>query len=104
MVYTCNYAVSFDDPLGRVRLRTADVQAYGAASFLGQCGTTPAPETRRCRTAVVHVTCAAPVPLDKGKTQLDVPAEVADVFAKVLWQAGGEPHRERRQSVRAWRA
>ena len=67
VVYACNYAVSFDDPLGRVRLRTADVQAYGAASFLGQCDATPGAGNEHCRTAVVHVTCAAPVPTRQGQ-------------------------------------
>ena len=103
-VYACNYAVSFGDPLGRVALRTTDVHVYGAASFLSDCDATPGYSNDHRRAAVVHVTCAAPVFTDKGKTQLDVPAEVADTFAKVLWQAGKELHREKRQADRADRA
>jgi hypothetical protein len=103
-VWACNYAVSFGDPLGRIPLRTADVHAHGAGSFLDACDALPGHANSHCRAAVVHVTCAAPVFTDKGKTQLDVPAEVADVFAKVLWQAGKELHRDKRQADRADRA
>ena len=99
--YACNYAASFDDPLGGVRLRTADVSGYGATGFLEQCDALPRRANDRGRAAAVHVTCAAPVFTDKGKTRLNVPPEVADAFAKVLWQAGKDLYREKRQADRA---
>ena len=103
VVYATNYAVTFDDPLSHVRLTTADVFAYGAGSFLSRCDAIPDHTNNQRRAVAVHVTCAAPVHRDKGKTQIDVPPEVAGAFAKVLWQAGKELHRERRQFDRAWR-
>jgi hypothetical protein len=52
---------------------------------------------------VVHVTCAAPVFTDKGKTRLEVPQEAADEFARILWQAGKDLYREQQSAQRASR-
>jgi hypothetical protein len=104
IVWATNYAVSFGDPLGGTSLNTTEVSAYGAESFLSFCDAAPSYSNDHLCAAVVHVTCAAPVPLDKGKTRLDVPAAVAEVFARVLWQAGKDLYREKRQADRADRA
>jgi Histidine kinase-, DNA gyrase B-, and HSP90-like ATPase len=101
--YACNYAVSFGDPLADATLRTAEVYTYGAGSFLSRCDAIPESANDYLRAAIVHVTCAAPVFTDKGKVKLVVPAEVADVFARVLWQAGKDLHREDRAADRAAR-
>lgn len=102
--FACNYAVSFGDPLAEARLTTAEVSAFGARSFLTRCDAAPDYTNDRCRAAVVHVTCAAPVFTDKGKSGLVVPREVEDAFARVLWQAGKDLHREDRAADRAARA
>ena len=104
VVFATNYAVAFGDPLGSTSLRTAEVYAFGAESFLTACDAAPGHSNDHRRAAVVHVTCAAPVFTDKGKTRLDVPAPVADTFARVLWQAGKALHREKRQADRAGQA
>jgi hypothetical protein len=103
-VWGTNYAVSFGDPLGGTSLSTPEVAAYGAGSFLSNCDAVPSWSNEHLRAAVIHVTCAAPVFTDKGKTRLDVPAEVAQVFAQVLWLAGKDLYREKRQADRADRA
>jgi Histidine kinase-, DNA gyrase B-, and HSP90-like ATPase len=102
--YACNYAVSFGDPLAGTTLRTADVFAFGAKSFLAQCDALPDYPNDHRRAAVVHVTCAAPVFTDKGKSGLVVPDEVASVFARVLFQAAKELRREDQAADRAVRA
>jgi hypothetical protein len=101
VVYATNYGVSFDDPLGGTDLITPDIFASGTRSFLVRCDAIPGWDNDRRRAAVVHVTCAAPPVLDKGKVRLVVPGEVAEVFAKVLWLAGKELHRDARSAERA---
>jgi hypothetical protein len=104
MVWAANYAISFGDPLGSTRLSTAEVAAYGAESFLSYCDAMPNMSNDHRRAAVIHVTCAAPVFTDKGKTRLDVPDAVAEAFARILWQGGKDLYREKRQADRADRA
>jgi hypothetical protein len=104
MFFACNYAVSFGDPLAGARLTTAEVSAFGARSFLTRCDAAPDYTNDRCRTAVVHITCAAPVFTDKGKSGLVVPREVEDAFARILWQAGKDLYREDRAADRVGRA
>ena len=103
MFFACNYAVSFGDPLAGARLTTAEVSAFRARSFLARCDAAPDYTNDHCRAAVVHITCAAPVFTDKGKSGLVVPREVEDAFARVLWQAGKDLHREDRAADRAAR-
>jgi hypothetical protein len=103
VVYGCNYGVSFADPLGGIPLRSAEVSAWGAGSFLARCDAEPGHPNDSRRAAVVHVTCAAPVFTDKGKTRLEVPPEAADEFARVLWQAGKDLYREQQSAERASR-
>jgi histidine kinase/DNA gyrase B/HSP90-like ATPase/DNA topoisomerase 6 subunit A-like protein len=94
VIFATNYGVTFGDPLGSTGLETSEIWAEGAQSFLSQLDAVPDASNGRWRAAVVHVTCAAPVFLDKGKVSLDVPDEAAAVFAKVLWNAGRELYRE----------
>ena len=103
VTYACNYAPSFGDPLGGTFLRTADVFAHGAGSFLARCDAEPGYPNDHRRAAVVHVTCAAPVFTDKGKTRIEVPGEVADAFARTMWQAAKDLYREARRAERAAR-
>jgi hypothetical protein len=103
-LFACNYAVSFGDPLADSALKTAEVYAYGASSFLSRCDAIPDSPNDHLRAAIVHITCGAPVFTDKGKVKLVVPREVADAFARVLWQAGKELWRADRAADRAARA
>jgi hypothetical protein len=92
--FAVNYAPAFGDPLAEVWLETSQVWARGAESFLTQCDAVPDESNGRYRAAVVHVTCASPRFLDKGKTHLVVPPEVGQIFAAALWGAARELHRE----------
>jgi len=103
-VFACNYAASFGDPLAGTVLKTAEVYSYGASSFLSRCDAIPDSPNDHLRAAIVHITCAAPVFTDKGKVKLVVPPEVADAFARVLWQAGKDLWREDRAAGRAARS
>jgi hypothetical protein len=80
------------------------VYAYGASSFLSRCDAIPDSPNDHLRAAIVHITCGAPVFTDKGKVKLVVPRDVADAFARVLWQAGKDLWREDRAADRAVRA
>jgi hypothetical protein len=101
VIFATNYGVTFGDPLGGTELESAEVWAEGVRSFLAECDAAPDASNGHYRAAVVHVTCAAPTFLDKGKVKLDVPAEVAEVFAKALWAAGRELYREAQAESRA---
>lgn len=101
VIFATNYGVTFGDPLGGTNLMTSEISARGAYSLLAQCDATPMGANNCYRAAVVHVTCAAPVFLDKGKVALSVPSEVADVFARTLWLAGRELYREAEAAERA---
>ena len=101
VIYATNYAVSFGDPLGDTDLRTADIYARGARSFLAGCDAVPGYDNDQRRAAVVHVTCAAPPVLDKGKVRLVVPEDVAATFAGVLWSAAKELYRDAKSAERA---
>jgi DNA topoisomerase VI subunit B len=84
VVFATNYSAAFSDPLARARLATADTSVTGAESFLYRTDAHPSTADDGRRAAIIHVICAAPHFLDRGKTQLDVPAEVATECAAAL--------------------
>ena len=102
VIFASNYGVTFGDPLGATDLETSEIWATGARSFLSQLDAVPDGSNGHYRAAVVHVTCAAPAFLDKGKVSLDVPDEVAEVFARALWLAGRELYQEAEAGRRDW--
>ncbi|GJF09567.1 hypothetical protein NGTWS0302_24110 [Mycolicibacterium cyprinidarum] len=90
--FGCNHSPAFGDPLGRTRLSAADIYVTGAASFLSQSGV-----DQDHRAAVVHVICAAPQFVDKGKVALVAPVTVADAAARTLESATKVIRREDEQ-------
>ena len=100
----CNHGPAFGDPLGRTFLSASGVSAWGAASFLAAAGFEPLDH----HAAVVHVICAAPQFVDKGKVTLAVPLAVAEAAAKALAAATltlrREAEQRRKDAVRADRA
>ncbi len=103
MWFGCNHSPAFGDPLGRTRLSAGDIYVTGAASFLSQAGV-----DHHQRAAVVHVICAAPQFVDKGKVALVAPVTVAGTAAKALESATKVIRREdeqrRKDAVKAERA
>lgn len=99
--FACNHSPSFDDPLGRTKLEAGGVYTYGASSFLTAGGASAG-----C--AVIHVICAAPQFVDKGKVALIVPPAVADAAAvaldgatKTLRKEAEQRKKDARRSARA---
>lgn len=101
--FACNHGPAFGDPLGRTLLSAGGVSGYGADPFLtdryGDGGN---------RAAAVHVVCAAPQFVDKGKVALVVPSVVAQAAAKALAGATktlrAEADQRRKDAARANRA
>lgn len=90
--FGCNHSPAFGDPLGRTPLSGRDIYVTGAASFLSQSGI-----DQEHRAAVVHVICAAPQFVDKGKVALVAPVTVAETAANALESATKVIRREDEQ-------
>ena len=87
--FACNHAPSFGDPLGHAEFDAGDIWVTGAESFLKEADATStrmACDTHN-RAAAVHVICAAPEFVDKGKVALVVPPAVAHYAGAVLDKA-----------------
>lgn len=94
--FACNHAPAFDDPLGRAFLSAGDINTFGAGSFLAAADADDTSSGGN-RAAVVHVICAAPQFVDKGKVALVVPESVRIQAAKALDGATKTLHREAEQ-------
>ncbi|MCI4674786.1 ATP-binding protein [Candidatus Mycolicibacterium alkanivorans] len=105
--FAFNHAPAFGDPLGRTYLPASDINTFGAASFLAAAYANNTSSGGN-RAAVVHIICAAPQFVDKGKVALVVPKAVAETAAKTLDAATKTLRREaeqrRKDAVKAERA
>lgn len=104
VVFATNYSASFGDPLGMATLAHGEVSTQGAESFLRRCDAYPEYGNDSRRAVIMHVTCAAPSTLDKGKVRLVVPAAVAEEFAAVLGAATKDLKAEAKRRNRDARA
>jgi hypothetical protein len=86
-----NFSPTFDDPLAGTALPAPEFTAYGVAGFLGQAH---APSRT---VAAFHLSCPVIETLDKGKTRLKVPGEVAAAAGKALWSVTRQVYREGEQ-------
>ncbi len=80
--FACNHAPAFGDPLERAEFDVGDIYTTGAKAFL--MGANADTISGGNRAAVVHVICAAPQFVDKGKVTLVVPSAVADCAGAAL--------------------
>jgi hypothetical protein len=92
--YAVNHSPSFGDPLAKAYLSSDGVTGYGSTPFLNDStlGTTSAH-----RGAVVHVICAAPQFVDKGKVALVLSAGVISAAEAALATATKVMRREAKQ-------
>ncbi len=90
-----NFSPTFDDPLAGTFLRGSEFAAYGVAGFLESGHASPRDRESSVRAAAAfHLICPGLETLDKGKTRLKVPDEIAEEVAKALWSAAKELYRE----------
>jgi hypothetical protein len=82
-----NFSPTFDDPLAGTLLQAPEFAAYGVAGFLERGHATRA-------AAAFHLICPVLETLDKGKTRLKVPQQVAADAAKALWSVVKDLYRE----------
>lgn len=102
--YACNHSPSFGDPFARTSFRAAGLFAIGSSSFVADSDMVATFDTA----AIVHVICAAPEFMDKGKVALVAPKPVVEVVGKALDSATKVLRREaeqaRKDAARAERA
>lgn len=97
--YAVNYAPTYSDPLSSTALESPaeEVYAHGVNSFLIETDAHPqASYVGGPRAVLVHITCPAPQFLDKGKTMMSVPEEVAAEISRTLWLATNKLYKEMR--------
>ncbi|MGH3547827.1 MAG: hypothetical protein ACRDQU_06875 [Pseudonocardiaceae bacterium] len=91
---------TFGDPLGRTSLRSGEVIATGAASFLARCDAFPDDDNDGCRAVVAHLISPAVEFVDKGKVALVVPPAVAEAAAGALAFVGKTLRTEKQAAER----
>src|SRR5205085_2671634 len=91
-----NFSPTFGDPLAETKLPCEEFGAHGVGGFLERSWVLPGSSLLKTRTAAAfHLVSPALEFLDKGKTRLKVPLEVAEqIAAKALWPAVKDLFRE----------
>jgi hypothetical protein len=96
-----NFSPTFDDPLAGTFFTEQDISATGVGGFLQRAGAHPHDEERQATTAAaVHLICPSLVFLDKGKTRLRLPSEMASAVSKALWDVAKTLYREEERRKR----
>lgn len=103
-----NFSPSFEDPFPDTRLAWEEIVAYGAGSFLESAHAHPTSSSSCRMAAAIHLTTPNLVVLDKGKTHVKIPDELAAKIAKALWLATKtlykEEERRRKDAAKQERA
>lgn len=107
-----NFSPTFEDPLASTYLPGHEFGTYGVAGFLSRARCHPVPGwewDRQCHVAAVfHLVSPALDFLDRAKTRLRVPKEIAEATGRVLWSICKaiyqEEKRRERDAARAERA
>ncbi len=93
-----NFSPTYMDPFGPVRLAAGSVSQYGLRGFLSSAYASPIadPHSHQERPAVVtvHLVCPALDFMDRAKTRVSVPHEMAKVLADALWRCTRELYDE----------
>jgi hypothetical protein len=90
-----NFSPTFGDPLAGTYLPGPEFSNYGVAGFLERGHAGPGDRyLRRKRAAAFHLVCPVLEVLDKGKSRVKVPAEIAEAAGKALWAVAKDLYRE----------
>lgn len=99
-----NFSPTFEDPLASVELSAGDICEWGIEGFCRRAGCHPEDvevEGRGPVAVAFHLVSPAVDFLDRAKTRLVVPPEVAECAARVLWQVCKTIHVEQKRRERA---
>ncbi|HEY7157265.1 MAG TPA: ATP-binding protein [Gemmataceae bacterium] len=103
-----NFSPSFEDPFPDTHLAWEDIVAYGAGSFFERAHAHPRSNSSCYTAAAIHLTTPNLIVLDKGKTHVKIPEELAEKIARALWLATKvlykEEERRRKDAAKQERA
>ncbi|MHB8117957.1 MAG: hypothetical protein ACYDHX_04410 [Methanothrix sp.] len=103
MFHALNFSPTFEDPLASTLLFTEKVAAHGFENFMKECYAHPAGSIlsiRRNVAVALHIISPALEFLDRGKTRINVPDQIADLVAQALWSVGKVFFKEGKQRER----
>jgi len=104
LFHLLNFSPTFDDPLSNTRLAAGDVSSYGFYNFMRSCYVNPLGKDwagiKQNVVVALHIVSPAFEFLDRGKTRVSLPAEVADEVANVLWAVGKSFYKEGKRRER----
>ncbi|KUK32064.1 MAG: ATP-binding region ATPase domain protein [Thermoanaerobacterales bacterium 50_218] len=99
-----NFSPTFEDPLASTFLQGPEFGSYGVAGFLSRARCHPLPswewERRSHVAAAFHLVSPTLNFLDRAKTRLKVPAEVAETAGRVLWSVCKTIYKEEKRRER----
>jgi hypothetical protein len=87
LFYGLNFSRPFDDPLSTTRLSAGEISGYGIRNFLKNAYVLEPFEKWLNFVAAVHITCPLLTSLDRGKSRLSLPPQMAKAVADTLWNA-----------------
>jgi hypothetical protein len=92
LFHLLNFSPTYDDPLSNTLLTAEKVSRYGFRGFMKACYAYSYAEdwepAKRNVSIALHIVSPAFEFLDRGKTRVSLPAEVAFEVAQVLWAVG----------------
>lgn len=90
-----NFSPTFTDPTEHTSLESPNFNAYGVKAFLSQSHASPrtyyGPQPF---VSMIHLICPSLEWLDRGKTRLNVPGELAKAIGQALWQVTKDIYKE----------
>ncbi len=95
-----NFSPTFDDPLKRIYLGAGKVEAQGAENFLTRGRALPSWDWQVNTAVAYHLVSPALTMLDRGKTNVDISPQQAELIAAELWKACKELHADFKRAER----
>lgn len=104
LFHALNFSPTFDDPLSGNTLSCREFSARSTQDFLRNAHASPIPlvyDYGNPRiTAAIHLVCPALEFMDRGKTRVTLPREMAAWIADALWRATADLYREGKRRER----
>jgi DNA topoisomerase VI subunit B len=100
LYHAINHSPTFNDPLSGNDLECREFTASSAHDFLRRAHATPGSFVGPKITAAIHLVSPSLTFLDRGKTRVTLPDEMADAIADTMWRATAELYQEGRRRER----
>jgi hypothetical protein len=102
LYHAVNFSPTFEDPLANTWMESGEITAHGVRGFLSEAHVSPieysfSPVTAANTAAAFHLICPSLQFLDRGKTRLKIPEEMADSITKALWLAVQKLYKEHKR-------